>query len=292
MLTLSSLHPVSASLYFLSVMLFSMFSQNPIISFLSLCGAIFYYSKLVKKQIIKEYLFYLVVFVLVSLSNPLFSHRGETILFFLNNNPITLESLYYGINIALMLISVLFWFKCFNIVMTEEKLLLVFGKLSPKIAILVSSALRFVPLLKEQSSKIRDTQKAMGFFSSESWLDKIKNSLRVYSALLTWAFENAIDTGSSMKARGYGIGKRTCFSIFKFRTFDLVSIIFLIFFDFAVLFAMAKGKLSVKFYPTLSFQKFDFTNIIAVVAFTLLCFLPFILELKEEIQWKYYKSKI
>lgn len=292
MLTISSLHPVSSAFYFLSVMIFSMFSQNPIIALLSFLGGVFYYSKLVKRSILKEILFYLLVFTIVSLTNPLFSHRGNTILFFFNNNPITLESMFYGMNIALMLISVLFWFKCFNIVITEEKLLLIFGKLSPKIAILVSASLRFVPLLKEQSLKIRDTQKTMGMFSSESWLVKIKNTLRMYSALLTWAFENAIDSGLSMKSRGYGTCKRTTFSIFKISAQDYVSVLLLFLFDFAVLFALGKGTLDVSFYPTFSFQNFDMTNITAIVSFALLSFLPFILELKEDVQWKYYKSKI
>ena len=44
----------------------------------------------------------------------------------------------------------------------------------------------------------------MGLYSSESIADRLKGSLRVYSALLTWALENAVDTAASMKGRDSG----------------------------------------------------------------------------------------
>ena len=95
-----------------------------------------------------------------------------------------------------MLVAVLIWFRCFNLVITDDKWLYLTAKISPKISLLLSSALRFVPLLKEQSKKIKNAQKAMGLYSSESWFDKLKSVLRVYSALIGWSLEKAVDTGA------------------------------------------------------------------------------------------------
>lgn len=40
------------------------------------------------------------------------------------------------------------------------------------------------------------------------------------SIVVTWALENALDTADSMKSRGYGLPKRTAFSLFRFTLRD------------------------------------------------------------------------
>lgn len=40
--------------------------------------------------------FYVSMFLLVAVTNPLFSHNGVTPLFYLNGNPVTLEAFVYG----------------------------------------------------------------------------------------------------------------------------------------------------------------------------------------------------
>lgn len=44
-----------------------------------------------------------------------------------------------------MFSAVILWFECFNVVMTSDKLLCLFGRLSPSVSLLLSMALRFVP---------------------------------------------------------------------------------------------------------------------------------------------------
>lgn len=70
----------------------------------------------------------------------------------MNGNPITLEAILYGVFIGAMLIAVMYWFSCFNYIMTSDKLLLL-GNVSPKISLVISSALRFIPLLKVQAKE-------------------------------------------------------------------------------------------------------------------------------------------
>ena len=201
MCTFANLHPVAAAVYFLSVLAVTMFSSNPMLSLAALLGGVLFYIKLQSKSLsIKSLLMNIVLFVLVALTNPLFSHKGATVLFFLNGSPVTLEAVLYGINIAVILLAVVYWFRCFNVIMTSDKLLFLFGKMSPKIALLISSALRFIPLFKEQAAKIKQSQRAMGIYASDSWIDRLKGVLRVYSALITWALENAVDTGSWLRA--------------------------------------------------------------------------------------------
>ena len=81
-------HPAVSAVYFASVLLITMFSGNPFLAAVSLFGgAIFYVISEKKHNRIKEFGFYLLVFIVVSVSNPLFTHKGKTVLFFINSNP-------------------------------------------------------------------------------------------------------------------------------------------------------------------------------------------------------------
>lgn len=286
-------HPAVSALYFLSVLLITIFTANPVIPALVLLGGIAFRAALEsKKAFFRNLAFYLPLFILIALTNPLFSHNGVTPLFFMNGNPITREAILYGIDIAAMLIAVMYWFKCFDHIMTSDKLLYLLGKVSPQISLVVSSALRFIPLLREQAERIRQTQKAMGLYTSESWLDKLRGTLRVYSSLIGWSLENAVDTGSAMKGRGYGLKERSHFALFRFTRGDGLLLVIIICLDLIVLLSLAAGKLKFDFYPRISDLEFGIHTLPAMLAVGLLSFLPVILEIKENIQWTYYRSKM
>lgn len=287
----ASTHPAVAAVYFVSVLAMTMFTVHPALSAMALIGA-FLYSTVTEGLCLKNVLIWLGLFALIAVTNPLFSHNGATPLFFLNGNPVTLEAILYGASLAVMLIAVMRWFTVLNAVMTSDKLLYLFGGVSPKIALLISSALRFIPLLKAQAEKIRQSQKAMGLWTSDTWTDKLRGTVRVYSALITWALENAIDTGSSMKARGYGLQGRSRYSLFRFRRSDALLLALITVLDAAVISAIAAGQLGFAFYPSIAFAPANQYNIPAMAAFAVLCFLPFILEVKEALLWKYYRSRI
>lgn len=289
----SAVHPAVSAVYFASVLMITMFSANPFLLAVAAAGGIAFYLKTGKSSsFLKELGIYGLLFIVVAVSNPLFSHNGNTVLFFLNNNPVTLESFFYGINIAVMLVAVIFWFKCFNEVMTSEKLLFLFGKLSPKLALVLSSALRFIPLLKRQSKKIKEAQISLGLFSADSWYSKIKSILTVYSALISRAFEDAVDIGSSMKARGYGLKGKTRYSLFKFRKSDAFLLVLIIVSDGVIMVLSALGAGDFSFYPSLQLPGVDKAFAAELLFFAFLCFLPFLMEMKESLMWKYYKSKI
>lgn len=288
----SSLHPAAAFLYFTSVLIFTMFLSNPVLPCLALSGSILFYIKIKKEiHIIKEFGFGLIMFAIIALSNPLFSHKGATPLLFINGNPVTLEALLYGVNIAFMLTAAIYWFKCFNLIITEDKLLFLFGNISPKAALLLSSSLRFIPLIKQEAERIRKAQTAMGLFASDTWTDKLKVTLRVYSALITLSLENAVDTGMSMKARGYGIKGRKHYSIYTFGKSDAVFVFLTIAADAIIISAAAAGSLSFSFYPKISAPPPDIYSTFAIITFAVLVLLPYICEVKESLRWKYYKSK-
>lgn len=85
----SGYHPVINFVYFVAVLVFSMFILHPVFLAVSLFSA-FVYSGVLKGWIkaLKSALICLPVIIIVMLINPMFNHYGVTILFYLyNGNP-------------------------------------------------------------------------------------------------------------------------------------------------------------------------------------------------------------
>lgn len=293
MVRISSLHPITATFFFVSVVLFSALIQNPIIHFVSFIGAFSYYSVFHDpKHSFKELRLLALLFAFLALLNPLFSHNGATVLFFINTNPITLESLLYGANLGIMLLSVVFWFKCISEVLTEEKLLCIFGRFSSRLALVISMSLRFVPTFKRQANRIENAQKVLGMYSSDSIPDRLKSKARVFSSLVNWAFENAIDTANSMKCRGYGLHGRTGYNRYVFGKRDWLIVLITFAVDVVIFAGMILCEPDYQFYPQISTPVGTLEYALMLGAFAALCALPIICEVKEELAWKYYRSKI
>lgn len=285
-------NPVVIVVYFLMVIGILMFSQNPLLLLLGLIGALAYALMQSKRPAIKTHLFYFCLFLVLSLINPLTSHNGKTVLFVINDSPITLESLIYGIVSAGILITVLYLFRSFSEIMTRDKLLYVFGSLSPKLALILSMGLRYVPLFGDRARTISESQRALGLYKEDNVFDKIKSDLRVFSILITWALENGITTADSMSARGYGTHRRTYFTLFKFKKSDVLILILTALCSVLTVIGMALGALDVRFYPSLKLQHLTPLGITAYTAYGVLCALPIILEIEERLKWNYLRSKI
>lgn len=292
-MSFSYIHPAVLMLYFILVFIISMFITNPVIQCESLVGGILFCFMLSSAHQKKEDLkFYLPLIILITITNPIFSHNGETPLFFIGDNAITLESLLYGANLSAMIVSVMLWCKNYNFIVTSDKFIYLFGKSVPKLSLILSMALRFIPMLKKQSKKINRAQKAMGLYSSESYPDRVMYSMRVMSALVGWALESAVETSHSMRARGYGLKERTNYSNYRFTTKDRIIVLLCICFSAVVFIGTAFDITDFNFYPGLTEINNSIVAIIIYVCFGSLVILPFFMELEERVKWSYYKSKI
>jgi len=157
-------NPIAIFMHFMLTIIIAMFIQNPIILLLALFGSILYYSVTFRKISAKTLIFWILLFLLISLINPIFSHKGETVLLFINGKAITLEALFYGINNGIMILAVMIWFLVFSEIMTSDKVMYIFGKFSPRLALLVSMSLRYIPLYRQRAGIINNAQKTMGLY--------------------------------------------------------------------------------------------------------------------------------
>lgn len=157
-------HPAALMIYFLSVLLVAMFVSNPVLQILAMLGGILFCIMLQRRSEIGGNIgFYVPMFFLIAVTNPLFSHNGVTPLFFLNGNPVTLEAFIYGIAIAVMVTGVMMWCKCYSEIMTSDKFLYLFGKAIPKLSLILSMTLRFIPMFKRQMHKVNRAQRLWGY---------------------------------------------------------------------------------------------------------------------------------
>ncbi|MDE6210851.1 MAG: energy-coupling factor transporter transmembrane protein EcfT [Clostridia bacterium] len=289
----ASYHPIILFVYFTVTIFITMFTMHPVLLGISFVGSIVFCGTLIGvKELFKSLAYSVPILIIIALTNPLFSHNGETILFFLNDNPVTAESICYGVAIAVMIISMYYWFKCYHAVMTSDKFVFLFGRFLPKLALLLSMTLGFVPKLKKRYREINEAQKAMGIYTSKSYVDRIRSKVRVMSILLTWSLENSVDTADSMSARGYGLKGRSSYAIYRWHRQDTVMACIAFALSAGVIWLMFSGYGDYNFYPTLA--KID----VSVLAFTLyaglfiLMFLSTVIEIKENLLWRYLRSKI
>ena len=288
-------HPIVNFIYFVFVIGFSMFFMHPICLFIAFfCG--FTYSIMLKgKNAVKENLIYMIPMMIVTaIINPLFNHEGVTILtYFQNGNPLTLESIIYGLSAAIMLFNVICYFSCYNKIMTSDKFIYLFGRIIPSMSLVISMTLRFVPNFINQLKNVSNAQKCIGKdLTSKNILKKIKHGLSILSIVVTWAFENSIETADSMNARGYGVAKRTAFSIYTLDKRDKKALLTFLFLGIYILVGYINGGMYFKFFPSIRSVSFSGYSFSVFFAYFLLSISPIIIEIWEALRWKALKSKI
>ena len=231
-------HPLVNFLYFALVIGFSMILNHPLAQAISIFSACAYAVQTQGRQAVAFCLKWcLPIMLMTAFMNPAFSHEGVTILlYFPTGNPLTLESILYGLSAGVMIATVMLWFLNFNRVITSDKFIYLFGRIIPAMSLVLSMTLRFIPKFKAQMDAVVDAQKNIGRDVSEGSLwHRTKIAVTVLSIMVTWALENAIETADSMKSRGYRQKGRTAFSIYRFDDRDKTALLYLGFCGFYLL---------------------------------------------------------
>ncbi|MEG0629882.1 MAG: energy-coupling factor transporter transmembrane component T [Christensenellaceae bacterium] len=292
--TFSTYHPSIQFIYFAFVILVTMFLWHPVLLAISFGTGMIYSIYLNGKKAVKFHLLGLLpLMVVAALINPLFNHEGVNILLYVNGNPITLESIWFGVAAAVMLGAVILWFSCYNTIMTSDKFVYLFGRAIPALSLILSMVLRFVPKYQAQMKRICGAQKCIGKnIGSGNWIIRAKNGMMILSVMTTWAFENAIETADSMKSRGYGLSGRTAYSIYRFDARDKALLIGMVCLLVLILCSMGFGVVSVRYFPSFRLNDIAVQSGIVYVAYAAVCLLPMILDIKEDIVWRSLRSQI
>ena len=285
----STYHPVVNFVFFAEVLGFSMFLLHPVCLVISLlCGVGYALCLNGRKAVGLCLKAVLPMMVFTAILNPIFSHEGITILTYLpSGNPLTLESVLYGLAAAAMLGAVVLWFSCFSAVITSDKFVYLFGRVIPALSLVLSMALRFVPRFLAQLKVVTRAQKCIGRDPSRGGLvHRIRCAGGILTVMIAWSLENAIDTADSMKSRGYGLPGRTAFSIFRFDKRDRNALLLLAALGLLVLAGALSDGLSWRYFPTLKWTLAQPMSVLTLCSYLALCAFPIIFNRKEARKWK------
>ena len=291
--TFSSYHPIINFLYFALVQVFSMCFMHPVSLLISLgCAAAYNIDLNGRKAVKFQLAFLLPMMLMAAVINPAFNHKGATILTYLpTGNPLTLESMAYGLAAAALLSAVVTWFSCYTAVMTSDKFVYLFGRVIPALSLVLSMALRFVPRFQVQARAVSQAQRCVGRDVSDgSLLQRLRNGVTILSILLTWCLENALETADSMKSRGYGLPGRTAFSIYRLDDRDQAALWWLGALGGYILSMWGAGGFACRYFPTFRLAPRDGWSLSGLLAFGLLCLTPVIIDRREDRQWTRLRS--
>lgn len=265
------MHPVPCFLYFLAVIGFTIFSRDPVILAESLLGAI---TAAVLSEKSGALPFLAVTAAAVTLTNPLFSHNGVTVLFFVGDLAVTLEALVYGLAFSVMLCAAVLWGVVSVRFLTSDKYIWLFGRLLPSAGLVLSCAIRFVPLFIGRTRDFIGSRKAV----------TIKGIAAAFSASLSYSAEEAMITADSMKSRGFGTAKRTFYSSYRMTGGDIRALVTVLLYGTVCLVMSALGAGRFYYYPAVSALRLGAADIALYVSFGALCVLPTALIVKEELK--------
>ena len=281
-------NPIAVAVYLLAAAGVAMLTMDPVLLCLSLAGALLSLGATGGFGPLRSHGWAAVLFLLTALINPLTYHNGRTVLLVVNDAPITLEAVLYGMAAGGMIVAVLYWFRIFSRIMTGDKLLYLLGGLSPGLSLVVSMALRYVPLFGRQWRRGQATQRALGLYREDDPVAALRGRLRVFSVMTTWALENGVITADSMAARGYGLGRRTHFARFRFTLGDgLLTAASLALAGLSLWGAAGRG---VSYYPAFAMGALTPRGLAGYLAYGVLVLLPALLNIKEAMVWHCFNS--
>jgi energy-coupling factor transport system permease protein len=225
--------------------------------------------------------------VLIVLMNPILSHRGRTVLYYLGDIPITLESIIYGVTLALSMLNLLTFFVTYRLVMTEQKFLFLFTRVSPKAALVAMMAMGLVPRLRRRMQELMLIQRTRGVTVLEGSLARrARSGARLVGTLLSWTLEDALQTADSMQARGYGTGTRSVYLGFRFRLRDGLMIGGLTGSAVILLGAWWSGYGFMIIYPLLGPFTLSLGDCTALAGYIIYLLLPLGLEWRDRRAWR------
>lgn len=287
-------HPAVNFLYFALVLGFTMFLMHPVSLAVSIVSAAVYAVQLNGAGAVKRSMKCLLpMALLAAVVNPAFNHAGVTFIMYLpGGNPLTLESILYGLAASGMLLAELLWFSCVTAVLTTDKFVYLFGRIAPALGLVLSMTVRFVPRFAARFREARAARRCLAPAGQEGLIARLRELAAVLSAMVSWSMENAMDTADSMKSRGWGLPGRTAYTVYRLTDRDRGLLLWLGLAGVFLLSCAASGAMDWRYYPTVRGSLTGVLPVSGQIVYLALCLTPVILNGWEAVQWKRLHSGI
>ena len=281
-------HPAVNLIYFAMVIAGTVAFQHPVflaISFLSACA----YS--IQRNRGKAVVFNLCMLPLAAAFAVYYSsyhHFGITVLQqnFVGNN-MTLESLVYGLVLGICAVGVCIWMSCVYSVFSTDKMVYLFGRVSPRLSLFLAILLRMVPRIKKEAKKINMAQRGIGRGAGQGngW-QRIKNTIRILSMLITWTIDSLMTASDAMRSRGSSLRGRTAFSIYRFDNRDRGYVIGMFFCITLTVMAVLLKFTDMTYDPRILWKPVTLASCLFYFGYAVLCLMPLGLELWTDHQFR------
>ena len=258
--------------------------MHPVFLAIVYAGAFAYSVKRCGKRAVAFNLCLLPLILVFALCYSSYHHFGVTVLRqnFIGNN-LTVESFVYGLVIGLRFATLCMWLEAIFRVVTSDKVVYLFGRVSPRLSLFLTILLRFIPRVGREARKINLAQKGIGRGSNQgNVVQRFINCLRIFSMLITWMISALALESDSMRSRGSLLRGRTAFSIYRFDNRDRAFVIAL--FSCITLTAMGVilGASKMWYNPRIIWRPLNGIGVTAAIGYLALCLLPLGLELWTE----------
>lgn len=284
-------HPAVNFIYFSAVIAGTILFNHPIFLLISfVCG--FLYS--IKRNGWKAFVFNAILIPLIAafaLYYSNFNHFGVTVLRqnMIGNN-MTVESLVYGFGLGVTAAGVLMWFSCIYSVFTTDKVVYLFGKVSPRLSLFLAILLRMVPRIKREAKKINTAQRGIGRGANQgNVFQRLRNSIRILSILITWTIDSLTLASESMRSRGSSLRGRKAFSIYRFDNRDRAYVIGLFVCLTLTMMAVMLKQTDILYDPRIIMTPITAMSYLFYTGYALLCLMPLGLEVWT--QYRFWKAR-
>lgn len=208
-------------------------------------------------------------------------------------NQITLEALVYGAVLGLMAVSVIMWMSCVHAVFTSDKVIYLFGRVSPRLSLFLSILLRLAPRIRQTARRIDTAQSALGRGSRQgSFFRRLRNRIRILSILITWTIESFVTSSDSMRCRGLTLRRRTAFSIYRFDNRDRAFVVALSGCLTVILMGVLFEQTGILYDPQIIFNRITPLSAVFYGGYLIFCLLPLALQTAGELRFAREHKKI
>ena len=283
-----SYHPTINLIYFVAVLFFTIAFNHPIFVFISYLCAFAYSVKLNgRKQAVFNT-------ELIPLIFAYCNHFGVTNLRSnIIDNKITLESILYGLQLSITVATVIMILSCLFTIFSADKVIYLFGRVSPKLSLFLSILLRTVPRVKLQTKRINISQRGIGRgLNQRKFPFFIVDFFRIASITITWTLENFVESAASMKSRGYSLKGRTAFSIYRFDNRDRSFVVSIFLCLTVIAMGYALNQTNIYYDPEIIMNRITPLSGIFYIAYAALFLLPMILQIIGEYKFRKLQEKV
>lgn len=285
-----SFHAAVKLFFYAFAVMMTMILAHPAYAAISMLCAMIRLSVL--KKSVRSCLGVLPLWAIVAAANPLFNQMGDTVLFTAFGRAVTYEALLCGMTGASSFAGTVLWFMCFARELTADQLIPMLAGLTPTFGLLLTMTFRLIPDFFRRAERISGARVCIGrgIDGRASFKNKLEEGLTILSVMTGSTLENAMSEADSLRARGYGCGKRTSFGLQRFRGRDRRALYVLVILAAAALAGALNGAARAEFYPGIHLARPDNAiRLIGMLGYALFLLSPVIMQGMEAIVWNSLK---